>query len=98
MQVSKISLVFVRGNCTVVRDMDSGHLMLPANIYMVRNATIHQLVCTVFAQVYINMYMGTLYRHANSVNMNINPLFGSRNWYIKSCANCFLSGTFHNVQ
>ena len=56
MQVSKISLVFVLGNCTVERDIDSGHLMLPVNIHMVRNATIYQLVCTVFVQICVNTY------------------------------------------
>ena len=56
MQVSKISLVFVLGNCTVERDIDSGHLMLPVNIHMVRNATLYQLVCTVFFQVFVNAY------------------------------------------
>ena len=56
MQVSKISVVFVLGNCTVERDIDSGHLMLPVNIHMVRNATIYQLFCTVFVQIYVNTY------------------------------------------
>ena len=59
------------GNCTVVRDMGSGHSMLPV---IFRNATLYQLVCTVFVQVCVNMYVG----HANRENMIINksPLFG----------------------
>ena len=73
MQVSKISLVFVRGNCTVVRDMDTGQWALNASGNIQKRNTL-PIGLYRFVQVCVNMYA----RHANRENMIINksPLFG----------------------